>query len=86
MDLLKNRADRDRQALLCYLRARLLLHSLEVKNMDKRINQSWLRTAVAALSALLVCMVVLNIARSGFFAADRSIADYADDIWHVPHR
>ncbi|MBR6678437.1 MAG: glycogen/starch/alpha-glucan phosphorylase [Oscillospiraceae bacterium] len=31
-------------------------------------------------------MSLINIARSGFFAADRSIADYADDIWHVPHR
>ncbi len=31
-------------------------------------------------------MSLLNIARSGFFAADRSIADYADDIWHVDHR
>ena len=31
-------------------------------------------------------MSLINIARSGFFAADRSIADYADDIWHVKHR
>ncbi len=31
-------------------------------------------------------MSLINIARSGFFAADRSIADYADDIWHVSHR
>ena len=27
-----------------------------------------------------------NIARSGIFAADRSIADYADTIWHVPYK
>ncbi len=27
-----------------------------------------------------------NIARSGFFAADRSIREYADNIWHVPTR
>ena len=27
-----------------------------------------------------------NIARSGIFAADRSIAEYADNIWHVEHR
>ncbi|MCI5705091.1 MAG: glycogen/starch/alpha-glucan phosphorylase [Pseudoflavonifractor sp.] len=31
-------------------------------------------------------MSLMNIARSGIFAADRSIRDYADNIWHVPHR
>ena len=31
-------------------------------------------------------MSLLNVARSGFFAADRSIAEYADSIWHVDHR
>jgi len=31
-------------------------------------------------------MSLRNIARSGIFAADRSIADYAEDIWHVPYR
>ncbi len=31
-------------------------------------------------------MAVINVARSGIFAADRSIRDYADNIWHVPHR
>ena len=29
---------------------------------------------------------LINIARSGIFAADRSIRNYADDIWHVPHK
>ena len=29
---------------------------------------------------------LINIARSGIFAADRSIRDYARDIWHVPPR
>ncbi|MEA4932268.1 MAG: glycogen/starch/alpha-glucan phosphorylase [Lawsonibacter sp.] len=29
---------------------------------------------------------LINIARSGIFAADRSISDYARDIWHVPTR
>ena len=31
-------------------------------------------------------MSLHNIARSGIFAADRAIAQYADNIWHVPHR
>jgi starch phosphorylase len=31
-------------------------------------------------------MSLINIARSGIFAADRSITDYAKDIWHVPVR
>ena len=31
-------------------------------------------------------MSLHNIARSGMFAADRSVAEYADRIWHVPHR
>lgn len=31
-------------------------------------------------------MSLINIARSGIFAADRSIRDYADNIWHVPHK
>ncbi|MBR3560960.1 MAG: glycogen/starch/alpha-glucan phosphorylase [Oscillospiraceae bacterium] len=31
-------------------------------------------------------MSLLNIARSGIFAADRAVAQYADIIWHVPHR
>jgi starch phosphorylase len=31
-------------------------------------------------------MALTNIARSGIFAADRSIRDYARDIWRVPTR
>ena len=31
-------------------------------------------------------MSLINIARSGIFAADRSIADYAERIWHVPYK
>ena len=31
-------------------------------------------------------MSLHNIARSGIFAADRAVAEYADNIWHVPHR
>ena len=31
-------------------------------------------------------MSLINIARSGVFAANRSIRDYARDIWHVPAR
>ncbi len=31
-------------------------------------------------------MSLINIARSGIFAADRSIRDYASEIWHVPTR
>ena len=31
-------------------------------------------------------MSLHNVARSGIFAADRSVAEYADHIWHVPHK
>ncbi|MDD3347711.1 glycogen/starch/alpha-glucan phosphorylase [Oscillibacter sp.] len=31
-------------------------------------------------------MSLQNIAASGIFAADRAVSQYADDIWHVPHR
>ena len=31
-------------------------------------------------------MSLHNIAHSGIFSADRSIADYADTIWHVPYK
>ena len=31
-------------------------------------------------------MSLLNIARSGIFAADRSVAEYAENIWKVPHK
>jgi len=31
-------------------------------------------------------MSLINIARSGIFAADRSVAEYAENIWHVPHK
>ena len=31
-------------------------------------------------------MSLLNIARSGIFAADRAVAEYAENIWHVPHK
>ena len=31
-------------------------------------------------------MSLINIARSGIFAADRAVAEYADNIWFVPHR
>ena len=31
-------------------------------------------------------MSLINIARSGIFAADRAVAEYADNIWHVPYR
>ncbi|MDO4812132.1 MAG: glycogen/starch/alpha-glucan phosphorylase [Eubacteriales bacterium] len=29
---------------------------------------------------------LINIARSGIFAADRAVAQYADDIWHIKHK
>ena len=31
-------------------------------------------------------MSLHNIARSGIFAADRAVAQYADHIWHIPHK
>ena len=45
-------------------------HSVETYQNTKQWNQ----------------ISLLNIARSGIFAADRSIRDYARDIWHVPTR
>ena len=29
-------------------------------------------------------MSLMNIANSGIFSADRSVSDYARDIWHAP--
>ncbi|MDE2051917.1 MAG: glycogen/starch/alpha-glucan phosphorylase, partial [Gammaproteobacteria bacterium] len=29
-------------------------------------------------------MSILNVARSGFFSSDRTIREYANEIWHVP--
>jgi starch phosphorylase len=29
-------------------------------------------------------MSILNVARSGVFSSDRTVQEYADDIWHVP--
>ena len=26
---------------------------------------------------------ILNVARSGFFSADRTVLEYARDVWHV---
>lgn len=31
-------------------------------------------------------MSLHNVARSGIFAADRAVGQYADNIWHVPHK
>ena len=31
-------------------------------------------------------MSLINIARSGIFAADRAVKQYADTIWHVEHK
>ena len=31
-------------------------------------------------------MSLINVARSGIFAADRSIGEYAENIWHVPYK
>lgn len=31
-------------------------------------------------------MSLHNIARSGIFAADRAVAEYAEHIWHIPHK
>ncbi len=31
-------------------------------------------------------MSLHNVARAGIFAADRAVAEYADNIWHVPYR
>jgi starch phosphorylase len=28
-------------------------------------------------------MSLVNVAKAGFFAADRSIKEYADNIWHL---
>ena len=43
----------------------------------------------AALMKVLESMppeLYADIARSGIFSADRSVADYADTIWHVPYK
>ena len=47
---------------------------------EKRMAQTYLDTQKWNAISLH------NIARSGIFAADRAVAQYAGNIWHVPHK
>jgi len=45
---------------------------------QSRIDQLWQSTAAWA------CMSILNVANMGWFSSDRTISEYAHDIWNVP--
>ena len=54
--------------------------SAQIKAAEKRMAETYRdQTAWNRMS-------LHNIARSGVFAADRAVAEYADNIWHVPHK
>ena len=54
--------------------------SAQIKAAEKRMAETYRdQTAWNRMS-------LHNIARSGIFSADRSVADYADTIWHVPYK
>ena len=60
------------------------LHAITVRQEPAALRK---RTLEAYADRILWNrMSLINIARSGIFAADRSIQDYARDIWHVPTR
>jgi glycogen phosphorylase len=48
------------------------------RTAQAEVEALWRRPAAWGRAA------ALNIARVGWFSADRTIAEYADDIWHVP--
>jgi len=45
---------------------------------QRSIDQLWQSTAAWA------CMSILNVANMGWFSSDRTISEYAHDIWNVP--
>ena len=68
-----------------------LLEKIEALNLSEN-NIAW-RKAMRASGWKINAdrekwnsMSIRNIARSGIFAADRAVAEYADNIWHVPHK
>ncbi len=64
----------DGQANTCPAGLRRLLRGRAAHAPHLRDREAWNR------------MTLTNIARSGIFAADRAIAQYADTIWHVPYK
>jgi starch phosphorylase len=45
---------------------------------QRRIDRLWQSTAA------WTCMSILNVANMGWFSSDRTISEYAHDIWNVP--
>jgi len=45
---------------------------------QRRIDRLW------QSSAAWTCMSILNVANMGWFSSDRTIREYAHDIWNVP--
>ena len=50
----------------------------------RRLRSGWRTPTPTGASG--TSMSLHNIARSGIFAADRAVAEYADNIWHVPYK
>ena len=69
------------------------LHTLKPNRIEAELlsgvaitDEASLRAAADALLATGLHRVFISLGGDGVFAADRAVAEYADNIWHVPHR
>ena len=69
------------------------LHTLKPNRIEAELlsgvaitDEASLRAAADALLATGLHRVFISLGGDGVFAADRAVAEYADNIWHVPHK